>query len=109
MGELNQQKVHVVTHQKEKSEWEIMKKSFEKQIECIKRQKDAILSNYENCRNINSQLKQELEKSNELKDKLNKKDKLTQEKLEEELVNSNQIIKNHELTIDYLQKCCSDH
>ena len=37
------------------------------------------------------------------------KDKLTQEKLEEQLVNSNQIIKNHELTIDYLQKCCSDH
>jgi len=107
--ELNQQKVHVATHQKEKSEWEIMKKSFEKQIECIKRQKDAILSNYENCRNINSELKQELEKSNELKDKLNKKDKLTQEKLEEQLVNSNQIIKNHELTIDYLQKCCSDH
>ena len=46
------------------------KKSFEKEIECIKRQKDAIYSNYENCRNINAELKQELEKTSELKNSI---------------------------------------
>jgi len=107
--ELNQQKVHSATHQKEKSEWEIKKKSFEKEIECIKRQKNAIFSNYENCRNINAELKQELEKTSELKNSIHKKNKSTIEKLEEELEESKQVIENHELTIDYLQKRCNGY
>lgn len=106
--ELDQKSVFIAKHQKEKSEWEISKKSLKTQLECMERQKEAILNNYENCRNILSEVRNELKHTKEEKDKIDNNNRTKIQKLEEELISNKKLIQKQDILNVSLQKRLKD-